>query len=367
MTPDNKPSAPDDFTLADVDVMGQEDAVPLVANTALRAILQSLGTAPSFRECMRECALTLHQWTHADGATVFRLATGGHELEQIHSVGFPREMTERSQRLPLYGTLTGLAVRQKQLIFSQQIPTDDLIPEDYRRDLALDGMQTVLALPLLMHAQVVGAITLAWRRKLHLSEADRDLLMSIGYGIAIAVEHDLREFESTRDGLTGLLNRRAFDQRLPELRNACRRASSPLALAMLDLDDFKICNDTHGHLVGDEILRTTAGQITANMLLERGDVFRIGGEEFVLLLPNCGDEQALGLVHRIARTVANQEYSGRDGERFHVTLSAGIALYDFASSEPLSEFYARADQAMYTAKQTGKNRTVLASGGEQDG
>jgi GAF domain-containing protein len=118
----------------------QGEPVSVVADTALRAILKSLGTAPSFRECMRECALTLHQSTHADGATIFRLAEDDQALEQIHSVGFFCKLTELSRRIGLDGSLIGRAVQQRQILVSENLLDDSRIAAEVREELIAGGM-----------------------------------------------------------------------------------------------------------------------------------------------------------------------------------------------------------------------------------
>lgn len=347
-----------DITLTDIDAADGPSSESVVSDSALRAILSSLGVAPSFRDCMRECALTLHQCTQADGATIYRLVSDQTELEQIHSVGFPRRLTELSRRMSLQNSLTGLAIKQRELIISEYVAVDERIPRTFRDDLSKSGVRTVVSLPLLMHAEVVGAITLGWRRRIHFNEYDRDLLMNIGYGIAIAVEHDLREFESTRDSLTGLLNRRAFDERLGQLAEACESSNTPFSLLIMDLDDFKACNDTHGHLVGDQVLRMTAHTLTQELLLERAIAFRIGGEEFVLILPNADANAAFLLGQRICDAVGTQLFSGHEKQPFSITMSAGVAQFRGHENETLSELYGRADMALYKAKHRGKNQVV---------
>ena len=350
-----------EFTLADVDPGKGREVYPLISEGALAAILSSLGTAPSFRDCMRQCALTLHQWTHADGASVFRLVGGGEELEQVHSVGFPRAVAEMTQQMSLNKSFTGSAAREKRLILCRNPATDQRVPVVYRQLLVDEGFQTLVAIPLMMHAEVVGAISLGWRERVNLSERDCDMLMHIGFGIAIAVDHDLREFESTRDGLTGLYNRREFDARMPQLLQICRQSGTPLSLAVLDLDDFKYCNDRHGHLLGDEILKAAAKLMQAHMLMQSGDVFRIGGEEFVLLLPRQSAADCGSLVEGICADFAAESFTGRNGQPFGVTMSAGIAEYDQTSMETPRDLFGRADQAMYQAKESGKNRVMIAT------
>lgn len=162
------------------------------------------------------------------------------------------------------------------------------------------------------------------------------------------------ERERRRDPLTGLLNRRAFDED--------SRAPRPdgQALAVLDIDHFKRVNDTHGHTGGDRVLRGVA-DVILDVLAGRGQVYRWGGEEFVVLLPGLpGSDhtdltvQAAELIESVRAEVARRAFTGGQ----HVTLSAGLSLS--AAGEPLQAAFERADSALRRAKTSGRDRVVLA-------
>lgn len=149
------------------------------------------------------------------------------------------------------------------------------------------------------------------------------------------------------DGLTGVANRLQLDEMLPRILDRAGRSGEPLTLAMLDLDNFKAFNDECGHLAGDEQLRRTASawltQLRATDLL-----VRYGGEEFVVVLPNCGLETGLEVVERTRVATPNSQ-----------TCSAGIAVWD--RQESASALVGRADDALYDAKKGGRDRIVVAS------
>jgi diguanylate cyclase (GGDEF)-like protein/PAS domain S-box-containing protein len=151
---------------------------------------------------------------------------------------------------------------------------------------------------------------------------------------------------ASSDALTGLPNRRTLDERLPREMARARRAAAPLCLAIIDIDYFKAYNDAHGHLAGDDMLRDCAEAWDSEL---RGEdtVVRYGGEEFLVLLPNCGLEEAAGTVERLrAATV--------DGQ----TCSAGLACWDF--NESIDDLLDRADKALYIAKESGRDRLVCS-------
>ncbi len=166
--------------------------------------------------------------------------------------------------------------------------------------------------------------------------------------------HQLKEFykeRSERDGLTGLYNHRCFNERLEQEMNRAGRSHTPLSLLMLDLDNFKTVNDRFGHIVGDTVLEGIASLIEE--VVRSSDVAgRYGGEEFSVALVDTELEGALTIAQRLIERIAAFSCSGLSGQR--VTASVGVAKWD--GREGLSGLIRRADDALYQAKQKGKNR-----------
>lgn len=153
-----------------------------------------------------------------------------------------------------------------------------------------------------------------------------------------------------RDQLTGLLNRTALAQLRDNPRAMQKLETAPYTLALLDVDHFKQVNDRHGHLLGDRALRVVADAVTASV--RSGDVaVRYGGEEFLIVLPNTGLTAAYEVAHRIREQVATSTLP------FQLTVSAGIAAGDPSRDRP-EQVFERADQALYQAKASGRNRVV---------
>ena len=149
-----------------------------------------------------------------------------------------------------------------------------------------------------------------------------------------------------RDPLTGLPNRRALEEQLPQVMARARRGESPLSLAILDIDHFKQYNDTHGHLAGDEVLRACA-RAWDSALRGEDTIARVGGEEFLVLLPDTDGEQAAEIIERLrGKTPLGQ------------TCSAGLALWD--CGETIDDLLRRADEALYLAKAGGRNQLAQA-------
>ncbi len=193
---------------------------------------------------------------------------------------------------------------------------------------------------------VVSCVRAACER----SDADREVQTRLRF----AEEH------ATTDGLTGLMNRRAFDGRLAEALANAGRHREPLALVMLDLDHFKRINDTFGHAAGDRVLLYFARALRRTLRV--GDQpFRYGGEEFAVLLPRCDAEGALRVAERVQRDLRERPLSLVEGTPHVVRFSAGIAAAEAANGFRVDTLVARADAALYAAKERGRDRVVVSA------
>lgn len=155
------------------------------------------------------------------------------------------------------------------------------------------------------------------------------------------------------DPLTGALNRRALELRLRREWRAAKRRGSALAVLAVDLDNFKPINDTYGHPAGDAVLRELADVM--RMTVRDTDVIaRVGGDEFVLLLPDTGWQGAITLAERLRRHVDEQTFAGE--QRIPLTISIGIALARGADDVRATDLLEEADRSLYRAKTSGRNR-----------
>ncbi len=158
------------------------------------------------------------------------------------------------------------------------------------------------------------------------------------------------------DQLTGALNRRGLDEAFEREASRADRSQSPLCVALLDIDDFKRLNDSLGHRAGDHAL-IHLSNVIRETLRPSDSVTRYGGEEFVLLIPNTGLEDAVKMIERLQRELTKKFFL-HENERVLVTFSAGVALRN--PEESREDVLGRADKAMYQAKKAGKNRVVAA-------
>jgi two-component system cell cycle response regulator len=154
------------------------------------------------------------------------------------------------------------------------------------------------------------------------------------------------------DGLTKLYNLRHFYNQLEIEIDRSNRYGHPLALLLLDIDNFKTYNDTYGHLEGDKVL-VRLGQIIKSCLRTMDCAYRYGGEEFTIILPETTGKEAKNVAHRIKTSVEIESFSPESGDIANVTISIGVTEY--FRKEPLTTFIQRADRAMYNSKAKGRN------------
>ncbi|MCC6983452.1 MAG: PleD family two-component system response regulator [Bauldia sp.] len=161
------------------------------------------------------------------------------------------------------------------------------------------------------------------------------------------------------DGLTGLHNRRYLERHLTSLVDQSLTSGKPLSVLILDIDHFKSVNDTHGHDAGDDVLRAFTDRIRRSV---RGIdlACRLGGEEFVVVMPDTDESRAMEVGERLREAVAAEAFTVADGAALWVTASIGVATLSFSSDTPQS-MLKRADVALYRAKNEGRNRVAAAA------
>lgn len=214
-----------------------------------------------------------------------------------------------------------------------------------------------MGVPLITYDEVIGVMSVQSEAVGAYGEDHLRVFGTIADQAAVALENTRLYELATVDGLTGLLVRRHFDERLREEWQRTRRYGGEFTLGILDLDDFKRLNDTYGHQIGDAVLREAARAVQRNM---RGADLagRFGGEEFSVLLPRTKVDEALGVAQRIREEVAALRMSA-GAPLPEVTVSIGLAGYPASGEAELSELIAHADSALYSAKHAGKNRVVV--------
>ena len=216
------------------------------------------------------------------------------------------------------------------------------------------GIRCSAAAPIDVHGTLWGAVAVASSRPHRIDEAMLARLASFAELVAVALGNAEAWTElsrlATHDGITGLPNHRSFYEHLAREIAKAYRHERPLALAMLDVDRFKLINDNFGHPAGDEVLAELAGRMRESA---RGEdvLARIGGEEFALLMPDTTAEDAASVAERVRQAVASSPFSVCGA----VTVSVGVSCLGEAVG---GDLVSCADQALYEAKRSGRNRTV---------
>ncbi len=218
-----------------------------------------------------------------------------------------------------------------------------------------------ILLPIPFGSSSIGQVALAPARR-GASHDDRRLIAMLAKELGgplrmAALVAEARRLAST-DTLTGLLNRRAFVERIDRARAASEHKLFPMSVLLLDVDHFKKVNDTLGHDAGDAVLQGVARTV-AGMARKSDFVARWGGEEFVLALTQTAEAGARVAAERVRRAIAEARYTLPSGSEHRATASVGLASAETAEWN-LDELLGRADRAMYAAKHRGRNRVETA-------
>jgi diguanylate cyclase (GGDEF)-like protein len=225
---------------------------------------------------------------------------------------------------------------------------------------AMDTLQTAVAVPVRWDGELKGALSVGFGRMREITDEDLQGLRAMAELAAVACRNaeafERAEAAARTDSLTGLLNHGALHVRLRDEIARVGRTGDPLTCLLVDLDNFKPINDRHGHLMGDQVLKLVADALREEFRDYDG-IARFGGDEFVVVLPGVGADEAEPAARRLQQALAGAVQS--HGLAAGVTSSVGVALW----TEPLTagDLVDRADRALLLAKRRGKNEVVLAT------
>ncbi len=222
-------------------------------------------------------------------------------------------------------------------------------------------LKSHLTLPLVVEEEVLGCLSLSSDQPNAFDAQDLQFLSVIGYQMAASLKH-FQRFSSvknmaTYDTLTGLYNRRSFEERLEIEAQKSFHNGVPLSLVMVDIDHFKKVNDTFGHTEGDQILCKISSLLKSSVR-RKDTVARYGGEEFILILPEAVLEQTFVIAERIRQLVEKTPFEvGR--AQVNLTLSMGICSFPSHRVKSKEDLIKMADQALYDAKRGGRNKVCI--------
>jgi diguanylate cyclase (GGDEF)-like protein len=320
----------------------------------LRASEKLTGTT-RLAELLHHIVEYVREVTRFDTCALCLREEGKDDVEVVVAEGYRKELL--GSRFPLEApTWAGWVLRAREEPLSIRMERRSGMPILDPRERATTG--SFSAVPLRAQKRVSGALLLT--REEPFTARELRLLRIYCNQAAVALENALVyervENLAATDALTGLFNRRYFESALARELARADRTSSPLALLILDVDHFKSFNDTYGHAMGDLVLQRVARVLTA--AIRKADVLaRLGGEEFVVLLPQVTPEGAVESAERLRAAVAKAGiHPGGPVKR--VTVSTGVALFP-ADARDGGSLLKAADEALYQAKHLGRNRVSV--------
>jgi len=282
-----------------------------------------------------------------DGNEVYFLALSS-------TIGSP---WQREERIPLEGTATEWVCRERKTVYEADLARYHRFwtGENHLKQ----GTRSVVYLPLSIKDQIIGGLIVASNRPDAYSAKQIRLLEQVALQIATPIENSQlyarAEQRSRIDELTGLFNRRHFEERLKEEISRHSRYGDVFSIFMIDLDNFKSYNDIYGHVSGD-VLLNQVGKVIRNSVRNADQAFRYGGDEFVVILPLTAMNDAYVVAERVREGVAEEMKK----KEIAVTCSIGLASYP-SDGVISGELVTAADTALYFAKRTGGNRVYLSS------
>jgi len=303
-------------------------------------------------------ARSLRRLFPVDGAGLGLLEGDSVMLRQV--LGRDGSAPREPERLPADAShLMGWVIRHERPLWRNDVSAEMRFSEKPARG----GLRSDMTIPLRARGRVMGAFRVGCRRRHAFDPEDFEVLKRCADMTAVAVETQRLLLATRRlaelDGVTGVYNHRHFRTLLDQEVERARRGDRPVALVMIDIDDFKRFNDTYGHQAGDEVLRHVA-QTVARVLRRSDVVARYGGEEFVVLLADAGAPEAVRVAETIRAEVEKTPVTPAGMLRpLQVTVSLGVASFP-ADAINGPDLVAAADRGLYQAKRTGKNRVCHA-------
>ena len=286
----------------------------------------------------------------------FAVPVGENQLAIVATHGYPLDLVKMLRITPGAGVIGSVYEKGAPMLVEDVTS----VPGLHRRPRYRTN--SFIAVPISAGSAVLGVVCVADRLdNAAFNRVDLSNLRALAAPAALALareraRQDADEFAraAVMDPLSGLFNRRYFHERLEEELDRARRQNTSVTLLMLDIDDFKGINDHFGHLAGDLVIRGV-GDILKRSVRKFDLCTRFGGEEFAIVMPGSGPENAVPVAERICQRIEGFRPADAELAELRVTASIGMAVAQGISGR---ELIARADQALYTAKQAGKNRVV---------
>ncbi len=283
-------------------------------------------------------------------------------MEMVTSIGFSENFSRNRKWKLRKGGLTDHILNQNSTVVISDIRK---LEGPYNPALEKEGIRSIMATPLVAERKTIGILYVDDFNIREFTEKDASILALLATQAAAAIER-VQILEKTKklamtDELTSLNNHRHFVNLMREEMKRAMRYNRPMSVMLIDIDNFKHYNDTHGHLRGNEVLKGVSGAMRES--IRNIDILaRFGGEEFSVILPETDGTEAVKCAERIRKAVEKTPFYGEKRQPLgRLTVSIGVAAFpDDAKSE--STLLDRADKALYRAKREGKNRVVAYGG-----
>ncbi|WP_407276663.1 diguanylate cyclase [Halothiobacillus sp. DCM-1] len=312
----------------------------------IRNFTATLSSKLDLSELGDQALRLLMDLSNAQGGALILERQGEWHLLASHGLTSPAQILES----PAFHTLRE-SPKQTRMSLPPEVSVDAILAQFKPSD--------VLLTPILNHGLTLGWCVLASATPFA-EETPRIMpLLMNGLGLALnnALLHDDLQRVAALDPLTGIYNRRFGFKRLEEELSRAERNQSPLAAMIFDLDHFKRVNDTFGHLAGDRVL-IRAAQLARDLLREGDVILRYGGEEFVIVLPGAGLQDARNVAERVRFAISQAEFPIGGDQSLKVTASIGVCATNGKQPISAEALINAADQRLYAAKASGRNRVI---------
>jgi diguanylate cyclase (GGDEF)-like protein len=257
--------------------------------------------------------------------------------------------------------LTGTVAREKKILI-----IEDMTNHPIYKGMPKNWCGSIIGLPLMHRSRVIGVMNLARNTPGEFSKAEIRLLNLLADQAAIAIInarlHSAVSHQARSDSLTELPNRRALDERLDKAIAQSVASGNPFCAVMMDLDGFKIINDTYGHKVGDEVLQQVANSMEKS-LRSTDFLARYGGDEWTLVLTETNLTQAQVVIQKIQNGLRNNPVQLPDGKSTNIGVSGGVALYP-VHADTAPGLIRAADEALFRAKKNSRGQFLVAQNGD---
>lgn len=320
--------------------------------------LNSVITPEDVYRVSLECAAEVSPYDFA-AITTFDPQSETHTIVAIDGTStFPEAAEWLDLEFDTEHSLVPMVVRNRHYLPYGGVLRDDS-PVIFDRSQKLEGLQSLLVLPLIVQDKTIGTFVVGHRDPNQFGIERREMLEVVGNQIAVTMQNS-RLYEqmktmATTDGLTGLANHRKFQTKLDEAIARHKRSERPFCVLLTDIDHFKHVNDTYGHPVGDEVLRQVSKCFQDN-LRETDLPARYGGEEFAIILDDTDVEEARIIADRIRTELKKLVYQTDQGP-FSCTISIGLGVWP-RDGEHKQTLIDHTDQALYHSKESGRDRVT---------